>query len=313
MPAPVFVLGATGIQGGHIARHLRKAGVPVHALVRDPSSPKAKALEDIGVVLFKGTWDDSEALAPALAGTRAAFLNFYPSFTDPREEFRVAERALAAAESAGVKHVVYSGITGTENARELLPADLGSNAALAQTLQAKSDIVESVASIRFATHTILLPGKFMSDFHTNGAVWFGGLSKTGVFEPAFGERQRIQFVDADDIGAFGAAAIMDPEKFAGQRVEIVTEVLSADEAVALVAEATGKKMSVRSLTDAEVEERIKVDMIVLAHVLTAKVMKEVDMDRVKSWGVPLGSFKGFIEREKEALKEVYAAVPDADQ
>lgn len=312
MSAPVFVLGATGVQGGHVARHLRKAGVPVHALVRDPSSAKAKALEDLGVTLFKGTWDDSDALAPALKGTKAAFLNFYPKFEDPRQELRDAETVLAAAEGADVKHIVYSGISGTEKSLASLPVDLGANAFIGQALQTKTDIVDAVTSIGFATHTILLPGKFMSDFYANGAMWFGDLSKTGVFEPPFGEGQELPFVDPDDIGAFGAAAMMEPEKFSGQRVDIVTEVLGVGEAIALVAAATGKKMSVRSLSAAEVEERAKVNLIVVAQLITAESKDIVDLEKVKSWGIPLGSFKGFVEREKEALKEVYAGLPDAN-
>ncbi|WP_181006910.1 NmrA family NAD(P)-binding protein, partial [Streptomyces sp. SM9] len=40
-PAPVLVTGATGTQGGAVARALADAGVPVRALVRDPGAPRA--------------------------------------------------------------------------------------------------------------------------------------------------------------------------------------------------------------------------------------------------------------------------------
>ena len=43
---PVLVLGATGAQGGAVMRSLLLAGVPVRALVRDPS--KAQTLVELG-------------------------------------------------------------------------------------------------------------------------------------------------------------------------------------------------------------------------------------------------------------------------
>ncbi|MFD0891706.1 NmrA family NAD(P)-binding protein, partial [Streptosporangium algeriense] len=37
----VLVVGATGKQGGAVARALLRSGVPVHALVRDPGTESA--------------------------------------------------------------------------------------------------------------------------------------------------------------------------------------------------------------------------------------------------------------------------------
>ncbi|KAL2109132.1 hypothetical protein VUR80DRAFT_2930 [Thermomyces stellatus] len=312
MTDPVLVLGATGTQGGSVARHLRKAGIPVHALVRDPSSTKAKALESLGVVLFKGSWDDTEALALALKGTKAAFLNFYPSLTDLRQELRDAETVLAAAKAAGVKHIVYSGLLGIDTILASLPSDLGSNAFMAPWFQTKKDTIDAVVSAGFEMHTILLPGKFMSDFYTDGGIWYGDLSKTGVFETTIRPEEKIHFVDPDDIGALAAAAFTDTGKFAGQTVDVVTEVLSADEAIRRLSEATGKKMNVRYLSDTEVEERVKVNVLAVAQLMTGAISEVTNMDKVKAWGVPVGSFANFLERESATLKETYSGLPDAN-
>ena len=45
---PVLVFGATGRQGGSVAKALLKAGWPVRALVRDPVGPASIALRDAG-------------------------------------------------------------------------------------------------------------------------------------------------------------------------------------------------------------------------------------------------------------------------
>jgi len=44
----ILVAGATGQQGGAVARHLRKNGFEVRALTRDPESDKARALREGG-------------------------------------------------------------------------------------------------------------------------------------------------------------------------------------------------------------------------------------------------------------------------
>jgi uncharacterized protein YbjT (DUF2867 family) len=47
----IVVLGATGKQGGSVARHLLARGRHVHALVRDPANPAAADLAARGAEL----------------------------------------------------------------------------------------------------------------------------------------------------------------------------------------------------------------------------------------------------------------------
>lgn len=65
-----LIIGATGKQAGATARSLLKGGHEVHALVRNPESEPAKALEAQGAVLFKGNTDDIDSIKAAIAGTR---------------------------------------------------------------------------------------------------------------------------------------------------------------------------------------------------------------------------------------------------
>jgi len=80
MSAIFLVTGATGQQGGATARELLKAGVRVHALVRDTSKPAAKELEVLGVVLFQGDYDNVEAINKATVGVKGIFVRV-SSFT----------------------------------------------------------------------------------------------------------------------------------------------------------------------------------------------------------------------------------------
>ena len=66
--APVLVTGATGRQGGATARALLALGVPVRALVRDPGSERAKAVEALGAELVKGDLYDVGSVREAARG-----------------------------------------------------------------------------------------------------------------------------------------------------------------------------------------------------------------------------------------------------
>jgi hypothetical protein len=52
----IFVTGATGNQGGAIARQLLADGYKVRAMTRDPSGDKAKALAELGAQMVRGIW-----------------------------------------------------------------------------------------------------------------------------------------------------------------------------------------------------------------------------------------------------------------
>ncbi len=55
----ILVTGATGQQGGATARHLLAEGYAVRALVRDPNSPGAQGLANMGAALVVGDMDES--------------------------------------------------------------------------------------------------------------------------------------------------------------------------------------------------------------------------------------------------------------
>jgi len=52
---PILVSGATGQQGGAVARRLLAAGFPVRALTRDPETPAAQALAARGATWSAAT------------------------------------------------------------------------------------------------------------------------------------------------------------------------------------------------------------------------------------------------------------------
>ncbi|WP_224389469.1 NAD(P)H-binding protein [Pseudonocardia sp. ICBG1293] len=94
MTTTVLVTGATGGIGGHLLTALGDRDVTVRALVRDPAR-----LARSGVEVARGDLRDPSAVAPALRGVDAVFLNS-PSAPDAAAtQIAVADAAAAAGVS----------------------------------------------------------------------------------------------------------------------------------------------------------------------------------------------------------------------
>ena len=112
---PVAVVGATGEQGGAVARDLLARGVPTRALVRDPDAQPAEALAAAGAVLATATFEDDASLCAAFAAASAVFAMASPTPDGGVEaEARNGKAIAAAAAAVGVPHVVYSSVGGVE-------------------------------------------------------------------------------------------------------------------------------------------------------------------------------------------------------
>ena len=68
-----LVTGATGRQGGAVARRLLKRAHRVRALTRDPDKPAAKALAEMGAEVVRGDLDQRASVERALEGVYGVF------------------------------------------------------------------------------------------------------------------------------------------------------------------------------------------------------------------------------------------------
>jgi uncharacterized protein YbjT (DUF2867 family) len=120
----VVVLGATGAQGGGLARAiLADPGGPfaVRAVTRDVTSDKARALAAAGAEVVAGDVDDEASLARVFAGAYGAFcVTFYWAHMSPERELAEAAAMARAAKAAGLQHVVWSTL---EDTRQYIPLD----------------------------------------------------------------------------------------------------------------------------------------------------------------------------------------------
>jgi uncharacterized protein YbjT (DUF2867 family) len=104
----ILVVGATGAQGGSVARHLLRAGnCRVRCLTRHPNSPAAQEFAQLGAELVEGDLGNPASLRAALRGCDGAFgvTNYWEHFEREYDHGRNFVDALGAT---GIQHAVLS-------------------------------------------------------------------------------------------------------------------------------------------------------------------------------------------------------------
>ena len=209
-----LVVGATGKQGGAAARNLLANGWRVRALTRDPAGAAAQALVAAGAELVAGELDDRTSLDRAVAGARAVFSvqaagGHQPGFSAD-DEVRQGRAIADAAKDADVGHFVYASVAG---------AELNTGV---PSWESKWQVEQYLHELGLPT-TVLLPVMFMENVRGAGPV---GLQPDGTLRNFVPPDVAVQLIAVDDIGAFAALALADPDAFVGRRIELAGDQLT---------------------------------------------------------------------------------------
>ena len=104
----IAVCGATGRQGGSVARSLLGHGRSVRALTRDAAGKDARVLADLGAEVVRADMSDAASLRGAFEGVAGVYSvqNGIASGFD--EEVRQGRNVADAAAAASVRHLVYA-------------------------------------------------------------------------------------------------------------------------------------------------------------------------------------------------------------
>jgi uncharacterized protein YbjT (DUF2867 family) len=293
----VLVMRATGAQGKGTISHLVKTEWQIRALVTDSTSDRAIALTSFGeqVTLHQGTWKDPSTIETALKGCHALLFLQKASFVDDAE-IQEARVVLQLAKAAGVQHVVLpsSLLLNNPNAREDLKDLLAAPAVL------NKGPVEELVKASGMIWTILRPGYFNTNLLPPLVYWMFPEMKQGRMVNSYGPGTIMTLVDSDDIGAFAAAALNDPAKFGGQAITVVSENMRFDDMMQEFSKACGHDFEVLYRTEEENKGQ-KDNILISGQVMCRGVDRLVDMEEIKKWGIPLTSFKQFLEKHKQGL------------
>lgn len=114
--APVIaIIGATGNQGGAVARSLlQNPSFKVRAITRNASSEASKALASAGAEVVQASGFNLREMAVALKGAWGLYVNINSddkAWRDPNgpTEFDLGKGIVDAAVQAGVANLIYSG------------------------------------------------------------------------------------------------------------------------------------------------------------------------------------------------------------
>ncbi|KAK9368232.1 hypothetical protein V1509DRAFT_102659 [Lipomyces kononenkoae] len=304
MSQTVFVFGITGTQGGAVARRLLLQHYSVQAIVRDPNSLAAQSIASLGAKLFPGHYDDEECLKNGINGCSAIFLNLSPDFTDKDHELRLAKTILAIAKAAGVKHAVYTSGMAANEPQRLKYWD--PNGLAAKVLLPKLAIEREVRNAGFDKWTILRPGFFITNFFLPKVeMFYPGLVETNRFATALTTDTKLPAVDPEDIAKFAVAAFLEPDRFNTKEIDIASELIGIGKIMEILSSASGRDIKVAYLSQEDIDARKATNSQIGIQLATRDIAQFVDMDQLKTWGIPLGTFERFLEREKELVRKTY--------
>lgn len=223
----VLVTGATGQQGGAVAKALLAKGHRVRGITRNVSSEKAKALVEAGAEMVAADFTHPESLVQAAAGVDSMY-----AMTTPFESGMEAETAqglalIKTAKEAGVGHLVYSSVGDADEATGIPHFD------------SKYEVEKALADSG-VPYSISAPVYFMDNLL---APWTLPGLKDGTLSAAMPGDRKLQQVSVANIGDFAVALFERRQQVFGQRFNIAGDELTHNELVAVLSEITGRQIN----------------------------------------------------------------------
>ncbi|UVK53864.1 NmrA/HSCARG family protein [Mesorhizobium sp. AR02] len=220
----ILVTGATGQQGGAVARALLSRGHRVKALTRKPDSEAARQLAAAGAEVVAGDLADAASVVKAATDVDTMFLmgNSYEAGLE--EETRQGILAADAAKAAGIGHLIYSSV-----------ADADKQTGIPH-FESKYLVEQHVRQLGIP-YTISAPVAFMENAV---APWSIGALSQGTHAFAMPPKRVLQLVALADIGAFVAALAERREQVFGKRFDFAGDELSGEEQAKILSEAIGR-------------------------------------------------------------------------
>jgi uncharacterized protein YbjT (DUF2867 family) len=240
----IAVVGATGLQGGGLARAIladRSGGFTLRALTRRVDTEKARALAVDGAEVVAADLDDEASLVRALDGVHGAFFvtNFWEHFSPDREKAQAAAM-VRAAKAAGVRHAIWSTLEDSRNFIPLgetrMPTLLGQYKVPHFDLKAESDRLFVEAGV---PTTFLLTSFYWENLIHAGMAPKPGPDGTLTWAMPLGSA-RFPSIAVEDIGRCAYGIFKQGPALAGRRIGVAAEHLTGAEMAAELGQALGK-------------------------------------------------------------------------
>lgn len=222
----ILVTGATGNQGGAVARHLLQRGnFRVRAFVRDTNKPAAQALEQAGAELVAGDFSDRASLDRALQGARGVFSLQTFLKGGLEAEIRDGKTVADAAKAAGVQHFVYSSVGSAER-----------NTGIAH-FNSKFQVEEYIRSLGLP-YTMMRPVFFFYNYNAMRPI-----IEQGTLAQPLSPETKLQQLSEEDYGAMVASVFERPAEFLNCEKEVASVDMTMPEIAAAFSRVLGKTVN----------------------------------------------------------------------
>ncbi|HVL91387.1 MAG TPA: NmrA/HSCARG family protein [Actinomycetota bacterium] len=220
----VAVCGATGRQGGAVARSVLRRGWHVRALTRKPQ--RADALARLGAEVVRADMNDPASLRAAFDGAHGVYSVQNGMISGFDREVAQGRAVADAAKACGVAHLVFGsaskGIAGTG----------------VPSWETKVVIEDHIRSLDLP-YTMLRPTAFM-ELMTD-KKFYPAVGTWRIWPKLTGETRPIPWLAVDDLGEIAAIAFERPDEFAGKELMLAADLQSLAQCRAIYEETMGKK------------------------------------------------------------------------
>ena len=222
----VLVIGATGNQGGAVAKSLLSKGHNLRTLTRNPDSPSAKKLAEAGVEVLKGDFSDSDSLIKAAKGVDTVYAMTTPFEEGTEAEMKQGIAISDAVKKVGVGHFIFGSVANADKKTGI------------PHFESKYEVEEHIKSLNIP-YTISAPVFFMDNYLT---PWYLPALKEGKLTHALPADRPLQQVSVKNIGEFVAVLVERREKVFGKRIDIAGDELTGEESAAIFSKASGREI-----------------------------------------------------------------------
>ena len=250
----ITVFGATGAQGGSLARSIledRDGPFAVRAVTRNVNSAAARALAAAGAEVVAADVDDADAVARAMQGAYGAYcVTFFWAHLSPERELAEARGMASAAEASGVQHVVWSTL---EDTRKRVPLD----DARMPTLQSKYKVphFDAKGEANGIFRELGVPTTLLNtSFYWDNLIHFGMGPKKGpdgklAFTLPMADK-KLPGIAAEDIGRCALGIFQRGPELVGKEVGIAGEHLTGAQMAAALTQALGQPVVYNAVSPA---------------------------------------------------------------
>lgn len=292
---PILVTGATGTQGGAVARALLAAGRSVRILTRNPDNPAALALTAAGAEVLRGDFGDAASVLAAMQGAAGVFsMQLVVAGTDNERAhgFLLVE----SARKAGVTQFVHTSVSAAGTHTNF--PRWGTGYWFEKYWTDKWDIEEAVRGAGFPSWTVLKPAFIMENYLPPKAAYMFPHLQQGEIATALHDNTRLQLVAADDIGKFACAAFQDPARLHGESIDLAGDAPTMPEVAAAFSRVLGKRVVAVELTPEQAIARGLFPGWVNSQEWSNEVSYAADIPGLKRYGIPLETLEQWAVRHK---------------